>query len=76
VTEDEQEAESLKYVSPRVVPLLSGRFAVFDLFDNSDGLPMRLICEADQLPNELRKFKPREIRRPSPQTQTPLEDLA
>ena len=49
MTEDEQTALSWKYRAVRVVPLPSGRFAIFGQFSNSDGLPLRGIVEASML---------------------------
>lgn len=50
MTPDEQEAHSLKYVNAiAVMPLSSGRFAIFAPFDQRDGLPLLEICEPSAL---------------------------
>lgn len=56
MTDDEQEAGSRKYIAPQVVPLKSGRFAIYNLFSNADGLVLLCICEESELPNRLRTF--------------------
>lgn len=54
MTDDEQEAESIKYNVARIVRLSSGNFALFSAFDNDDGI--RLIHIGDL--NSLEPFIP------------------
>lgn len=45
MTDDEQEAESIKYNVARIVRLSSGAFALFSPFDNDDGIRLITIGE-------------------------------
>ncbi len=56
MTDDEMEAGSLKYseATLRVLPLTSGRFAVFGSFSNEIGLPLLQIVDETTLPAFLR----------------------
>ena len=56
MTEDEQEAGSRKYVAPQVIPLLSGNFAIYNLYTIDEGLELNVICSEADLPIQLRRF--------------------
>lgn len=57
MTEDEQEALSIKYTAGGVVALSSGNLAVFSHFSNKDGLSLLCICPPDQLWERLREIQ-------------------
>lgn len=49
LTDDEQEAQSIKYNVARIVKLSSGNFALFAPFDNDDGIRLITIGALDDL---------------------------
>lgn len=55
MTDDEQEALSTKYTTPRVAALSSGKFAIFHPFTNGEGMPLRVIVEFEELWEALRE---------------------
>lgn len=89
MTDDEQEATSIKYNVARIVKLSTGRFALFHPFDNDRGMPLRTIGTIEELAplipsseeitlylDKLPKFIPYVRPKPSERTATTLEDLA
>lgn len=57
MTEEELEAAGLKYHSPRVVALSSGRFAITGMFSNKHGLPVLDYVSAEGLAEAVRLFQ-------------------
>jgi len=79
MTGDELEAQNVKYHTPRVAALSSGRFAVYGPFTNSAGLPISRICTLDEVHGVISEATRFEVQitthTAKPKTGAPVEDL-